>query len=121
MFGPKSRKQPSMFVHERRTETVTGLSVGLLLCSAALAPLAVAAEPQKGVVVYPGSEEPQIFQAIRFGAVLENVVHDPLTREVDYDDVSLTENTRASYPIEFIPNAKLPCRGGHPPWAGTPT
>jgi len=58
--------------------------------------------------------EPEIFQAIRFGTVLENVVHDPFTREVDYDDVSITENTRASYPIEFIPNAKVPCRGGHP-------
>jgi phosphoenolpyruvate carboxykinase (ATP) len=58
--------------------------------------------------------EPQIFQAIRFGTVLENVVHDPHTREVDYDDVSITENTRASYPIEYIPNAKIPCLGGHP-------
>ncbi|HUY31912.1 MAG TPA: phosphoenolpyruvate carboxykinase (ATP) [Pirellulales bacterium] len=59
-------------------------------------------------------KEPQIFQAVRFGTVLENVVHDPDTREVDYDDVSITENTRASYPIEFIPNAKVPCLGGHP-------
>jgi phosphoenolpyruvate carboxykinase (ATP) len=59
-------------------------------------------------------KEPQIHQAIRFGAVLENVVYDPLTREVDYDDASITENTRASYPIEYIPNAKIPCLGGHP-------
>jgi phosphoenolpyruvate carboxykinase (ATP) len=59
-------------------------------------------------------KEPQIFDAIRFGAVLENVVLDPITRVVNFDDHSLTENTRASYPIEFIPNAKIPCVGGHP-------
>lgn len=54
-------------------------------------------------------KEPDIFDAIKFGSVLENVVFDPLTREVDYDDATLTENTRCSYPIEYIPNAKLPC------------
>jgi phosphoenolpyruvate carboxykinase (ATP) len=59
-------------------------------------------------------QEPQIFQAIRFGAVLENVVHDPLTRIPDYKDRSLTENTRACYPIEHIDNALVPCIGGHP-------
>lgn len=59
-------------------------------------------------------KEPEIFGAIRFGTVLENVVYDPLTRKVDYDDASVTQNTRASYPIEFIPNAKIPCVGGHP-------
>ena len=59
-------------------------------------------------------KEPQIYAAIRFGAVLENVVFDPHTHEVDYEDCSITENTRASYPIEFIPNAKIPCVGGHP-------
>jgi phosphoenolpyruvate carboxykinase (ATP) len=59
-------------------------------------------------------KEPQIFRAIRFGAVLENTVQDPVTREVDYSDSSITENTRASYPIEFIDNAKIPCVGGHP-------
>jgi phosphoenolpyruvate carboxykinase (ATP) len=58
--------------------------------------------------------EPEIFQAIRFGAVLENIVVDPETREVNFDDASLTENTRAAYPIEFIPNAKVPCVAGHP-------
>ena len=58
--------------------------------------------------------EPEIYNAIRFGSVLENTVQDPDTREVDYTDVSLTQNTRASYPIEFIPNAKIPCVGGHP-------
>jgi phosphoenolpyruvate carboxykinase (ATP) len=58
--------------------------------------------------------EPEIFQAIRFGSVLENVVFDADTREVDYANVSITDNTRASYPIEFIPNAKVPCVGGRP-------
>ncbi|MCH8047813.1 MAG: phosphoenolpyruvate carboxykinase (ATP) [Planctomycetes bacterium] len=59
-------------------------------------------------------KEPEIFRAIRFGSVLENIVYDEATREVDYTDSSITENTRASYPIEFIPNAKIPCVGGHP-------
>ena len=59
-------------------------------------------------------KEPEIFEAIRFGTVLENVVHDERTRDIDFADHSITENTRASYPIEFIPNAKIPCVGGHP-------
>jgi ATP-dependent phosphoenolpyruvate carboxykinase len=59
-------------------------------------------------------KEPEIFNAIRFGSVLENVVFDKETRVVDYDDDSLTENTRCAYPIEYIPNAKVPCIGGHP-------
>ena len=54
-------------------------------------------------------KEPQIFDAIRYGSVLENTVHDPRTHEVDYDNVSLTQNTRCSYPIEYIENAKIPC------------
>ncbi|MEN0111647.1 MAG: phosphoenolpyruvate carboxykinase (ATP), partial [Planctomycetota bacterium] len=58
--------------------------------------------------------EPAIYQAIRFGAVLENTVLDDQTRMVDYHDGSLTENTRASYPIEHIPNSQIPCRGRHP-------
>ncbi len=58
--------------------------------------------------------EPEIYNAIRFGTVLENVVYDPGTRVVNFDDSSITENTRASYPIEFIENAKIPCVGGHP-------
>lgn len=61
------------------------------------------------------AKEPEIFNAIRFGAVLENVVYDKNTREVDYDDASITENTRCSYPIEFIPNAKIPCMANSPP------
>ncbi len=59
-------------------------------------------------------KEPQIFSAIRFGSVLENTVQDSETHVVDYNDGSKTENTRCSYPIEFIENAKIPCVGGHP-------
>jgi phosphoenolpyruvate carboxykinase (ATP) len=58
--------------------------------------------------------EPDIFQAIRFGTVLENVLMDDHTREVDYTNKSITENTRASYPIEYIPNVVTPCTGTHP-------
>jgi phosphoenolpyruvate carboxykinase (ATP) len=60
------------------------------------------------------AQEPEIYNAIRFGSVLENVVYDENTREVDFHDVSITQNTRTSYPIEYIPNAKIPCVGGHP-------
>ncbi len=60
------------------------------------------------------SQEPQIYRAIRYGAVLENVVFDPETRIPDYDDRSITENTRACYPIEHIDGALIPCVGGHP-------
>lgn len=58
--------------------------------------------------------EPDIYNAIKFGTVLENTVFCDCTREVDYDDASLTENTRASYPIHYIENIKEPCQGGHP-------
>lgn len=58
--------------------------------------------------------EPQIYDAIRFGSVLENVVLDKDTRVADYDDVSLTENTRAAYPLEYIDNALSPSVAGHP-------
>jgi phosphoenolpyruvate carboxykinase (ATP) len=61
-----------------------------------------------------GEKEPDIFNAIRFGAILENVVLDEETREVDYSDDFLTENTRCAYPIYHIPNAKIPCMGSHP-------
>jgi phosphoenolpyruvate carboxykinase (ATP) len=57
--------------------------------------------------------EPDIFQALRFGAVLENVVLDE-DRFVDYSDASITENTRGAYPIEFIHSARIPCMAGHP-------
>ena len=59
-------------------------------------------------------KEPDIFNAIKFGTVLENVVHDPQTRVVDYHDTSITQNTRASYPIHFINNIQEPCIAGHP-------
>jgi phosphoenolpyruvate carboxykinase (ATP) len=60
------------------------------------------------------SAEPDIYRAIRFGAVLENVVYDEDTREVDYTNKSITENTRCSYPIEYIDNARIPCVTGIP-------
>ncbi len=59
-------------------------------------------------------KEPQIWNAIRFGAVLENVIVDENTRVPDYDDGSKTENTRAAYPVDFIDNAVIPGVGGHP-------
>jgi phosphoenolpyruvate carboxykinase (ATP) len=59
-------------------------------------------------------KEPEIFSAIKYGTVLENVGYDPESRKVDYSDVSITQNTRASYPIEYIDNAKIPCVAGHP-------
>ncbi|MET3658099.1 phosphoenolpyruvate carboxykinase (ATP) [Sporosarcina sp. FSL K6-1540] len=59
-------------------------------------------------------KEPEIFGAIRFGSVLENVVVDPETRIPDYDDGSLTENTRAAYPIQAIDNIVDPSVAGHP-------
>ena len=58
--------------------------------------------------------EPEIFHAIKFGAVSENLIIDPDTRKPDYTDGSLTENTRVGYPINFISNAKIPGYGGIP-------
>jgi phosphoenolpyruvate carboxykinase (ATP) len=61
------------------------------------------------------SAEPQIYASTRrFGAVLENVAIDKDTRILDLDDDSLTENTRASYPLDYIENAVPEKRGGHP-------
>ena len=52
--------------------------------------------------------EPEIYRAIRFGALVENVIVDPETRRPDYADSSLTENTRVGYPVDYIPNAAIP-------------
>src|SRR3989454_8761254 len=57
--------------------------------------------------------EPQIWNAIRFGSVYENVVLRKGTREPDYSDDSITENTRAAYPVDFIDNVIESGRGGH--------
>ena len=59
-------------------------------------------------------KEPEIYDAIRFGAILENVGINSETREIDYTDISITENTRVSYPLDFIPGAKIPAVAGHP-------
>ncbi|KHE67057.1 phosphoenolpyruvate carboxykinase (ATP) [Halobacillus sp. BBL2006] len=59
-------------------------------------------------------KEPQIFNAIHFGSVLENVVLKPNSHTPDYDDTSLTENTRAAYPIDHIDNIIRPSIAGHP-------
>ena len=58
--------------------------------------------------------EPQIWNAIKFGALVENVVMDPETRTLDFDDGSLTENTRVGYPVTYIPDCVIPGVGGHP-------
>lgn len=61
-------------------------------------------------------KEPEIYDAIKFGALLENVKYfgGDRPRTVDYDDVSIAENTRTTYPLEHIPGAKIPALGGHP-------
>ena len=58
--------------------------------------------------------EPEIFQALRYGAVLENVVYDDAHHHVDFDNARITQNTRGAYPISYMPNAKIPCVAGHP-------
>ena len=61
--------------------------------------------------------EPDIFDAVKFGALVENTVYhgdDERPREIDYNDISLTANTRVCYPLEHIRNVKLPAIGGHP-------
>jgi phosphoenolpyruvate carboxykinase (ATP) len=61
------------------------------------------------------SAEPQIYATTkRFGTILENVVFDPITRSIDLDDESITENTRASYPLDYIENAIPEKMAGHP-------
>src|SRR5271157_3563854 len=67
------------------------------------------------VIELSETAEPEIFACTRrFGTVLENVVFDPVTRLIDLDDASITENTRASYPLDYIRNAVPEKRGGHP-------
>ncbi|WP_017659081.1 phosphoenolpyruvate carboxykinase (ATP) [Baaleninema simplex] len=59
-------------------------------------------------------DEPHIWDAIRFGSLMENVVLDRATRNPDYHDNTLTENTRVAYPIHYIPDAVIPSIGSHP-------
>lgn len=67
------------------------------------------------VIALSATAEPQIYACTRrFGTILENVVYDPVTRFIDLDDDTRTENTRASYPLEFIENAVPQKVGGHP-------
>jgi phosphoenolpyruvate carboxykinase (ATP) len=67
------------------------------------------------VIQLSPSAEPEIYQTTRtFGTILENVIYDPTTRLIDLDDEAITENTRASYPLEYISNAIPEKRGGHP-------
>jgi len=60
-------------------------------------------------------KEPEIYDAIRFGSILENVVFNEATGEVDFEDTSITENTRVAYPLQFIPNARIPAKVEHQP------
>jgi phosphoenolpyruvate carboxykinase (ATP) len=67
------------------------------------------------VISLSPTAEPQIYACTsRFGTILENVTWDPVSRSIDLDDATLTENTRASYPLDFIENAISEKRGGHP-------
>ncbi len=59
-------------------------------------------------------KEPQIFDAIKFGSILENIEYVPGTRTVDFTNVKKTENTRVSYPIDYIDNIMVPSMGGTP-------
>ncbi len=67
------------------------------------------------VIQLSATAEPEIYECThKFGTILENVTIDPITRKIDLDDESLTENTRASYPLDFIANAVPEKMGGHP-------
>ncbi len=67
------------------------------------------------VINLSASAEPEIYACTRrFGTILENVIYDPVTRKLDLDDDTRTENTRASYPLEFIDNALPEKKAGHP-------
>lgn len=60
-------------------------------------------------------KEPEIYEAIKFGSIVENVKYfEDRPRTVNYDDVSITENTRVCYPLEHIPGVAIPAVGGHP-------
>jgi phosphoenolpyruvate carboxykinase (ATP) len=58
--------------------------------------------------------EPEIFDALRYGSVLENVVYDEAHHHVDFNNATITQNTRGAYPIEYMRSAKVPCMAGHP-------
>jgi phosphoenolpyruvate carboxykinase (ATP) len=66
------------------------------------------------VIKLSKEQEPDIWNSLAFGAVLENVTYEPTSHLVDYDNTSITENTRGSYILDTIPNAKLPAIAGHP-------
>jgi len=60
-------------------------------------------------------KEPEIYSSIKFGALVENIQYIPeQVRTIDFDNISLTENTRVCYPLEHMPNVKIPAIGGHP-------
>ena len=68
----------------------------------------------KTIRLSPGGE-PEIYRATGvFGTILENVIVDERTREIDYDSAEITENTRAAYPLHYIENAVRSGTGGHP-------
>ena len=74
-----------------------------------------AVDGKTNVEIYEQDEnEPEIYNAIKFGSLVENVVMDDETREFDFDDGSLTENTRVGYPVDYISNAQIPGVGGIP-------
>lgn len=67
------------------------------------------------VIQLSPTAEPQIYACThKFGTILENVIYDPVTRLIDLDDDTITENTRASYPLSFIENSLEDKRAGHP-------
>ena len=67
------------------------------------------------VIRLSADAEPQIYAVTRrFGTVLENVIYDPVTRQIDLNDDKVTENTRAAYPLEYIDNHLPEKRAGHP-------
>jgi phosphoenolpyruvate carboxykinase (ATP) len=64
--------------------------------------------------IYRQNPKPDTFGALRFGALLGNVIFDDEGHQVDFSNTRITQNTRGAYPIEFIQNAKAPCVAGHP-------